>query len=115
LFAVSNAGSLVGLLSYPLVLEPNLSLTLQNRLWVAAYIVFSALTLGCVIVLWRSSRSAGRIELNSASNDSLRVEVSLKRRLYWVLLAFIPSSLLFGVTTYITTEIAPTPLLWTIP
>ena len=42
-------------------------------------------------------------------------QISLKRRLYWVLLAFIPSSLLFGVTTYITTEIAPTPLLWTIP
>ena len=42
-------------------------------------------------------------------------DVRLKRRLYWILLAFIPSSLLFGVTTYITTEIAPTPLLWTIP
>ena len=41
--------------------------------------------------------------------------ISLKRRLYWILLAFIPSSLLFGVTSYITTEIAPTPLLWTIP
>jgi hypothetical protein len=41
-------------------------------------------------------------------------ELGLKR-LYWILLAFIPSSLLFGVTTYITTEIAPTPLLWTIP
>jgi hypothetical protein len=38
-----------------------------------------------------------------------------RRHLYWILLAFIPSSLLFGVTTYITTEIAPTPLLWTIP
>jgi hypothetical protein len=41
--------------------------------------------------------------------------ISLKRRLWWILLAFIPSSLLFGVTTYVTTEIAPTPLLWTIP
>jgi hypothetical protein len=115
LFAISNAGSLVGLLSYPLVLEPNLSLTLQNRLWVAGYIVFSALTLACVIVLWRSSRPAGKIEVGSVLQDSLHVDVSLKRRFYWVLLAFIPSSLLFGVTTYITTEIAPTPLLWTIP
>jgi hypothetical protein len=44
-----------------------------------------------------------------------KTRVSLKRRLYWVFLAFIPASLLFGVTTYITTEIAPTPLLWTIP
>ena len=40
---------------------------------------------------------------------------SIQQRLHWILLALIPSSLLFGVTTYITTEIAPTPLLWTIP
>jgi len=118
LFAVSNAGSLVGLLSYPLLLEPNLSLTFQTRLWVVAYVVFSALTLGCVLVLWRSSRSASIVVRGSASDETLndrQSPVSLKRRLYWVLLAFIPSSLLFGVTTYITTEIAPTPLLWTIP
>src|SRR5688572_19421098 len=57
LFAVSNAGSLVGLLSYPLLLEPNLSLSFQTRLWIVAYGVFSAFTLGCVLVLWRSSRS----------------------------------------------------------
>ncbi len=113
LFAVSNAGSLVGLLSYPLVLEPNLSLTIQNRLWVVAYVVFCVLTAGCVFVLWRSPRAATVDE--AVLEDSLRVDVSLKQRFYWVLLAFIPSSLLFGVTTYITTEIAPTPLLWTIP
>ena len=114
LFAVSNAGSLVGLLSYPLLLEPNLSLSFQTRLWVVAYVVFSALTLGCVLVLWRSSRSETNLVKDAAVNDR-QSPVSLKRRLYWVLLAFIPSSLLFGVTTYITTEIAPTPLLWTIP
>ena len=48
LFAVSNAGSLVGLLSYPLLLEPNLSLSFQTRLWVVAYVVFSALTSSAV-------------------------------------------------------------------
>ena len=116
LFAVSNAGSLLGLLSYPLLLEPNLSLSVQNRLWFIAYTVFSALIFGCVVVLWKSLRFAGdSVEVTDPDSDSERVDVSLKRRLYWVLLAFIPSSLLFGVTTYITTEIAPTPLLWTIP
>lgn len=115
LFAVSNAGSLVGLLSYPLLLEPNISLSLQNRLWVGAYVVFSLLTLGCVVVLWKSSPSVNEIEVTAPDNSPGVINVSLKRRLYWVLLAFIPSSLLFGVTTYITTEIAPTPLLWTIP
>ena len=111
LFAVSNAGSLVGLLSYPLLLEPNLSLSLQNRIWVGAYVVLAVLILVCVIVLWRSSRSATEVEVKQTE----QCPIPLKRRLYWILLAFIPSSLLFGVTTYITTEIAPTPLLWTIP
>ncbi|HEX7334103.1 MAG TPA: fused MFS/spermidine synthase [Pyrinomonadaceae bacterium] len=111
LFAVSNAGSLVGLLSYPFLLEPTLNLSLQNRLWVVLYVVFAFLTLGCGLVLWRA-RPAKVVEASPGPQES---HLSLKRRLYWVLLAFIPSSLLFGVTTYITTEIAPTPLLWTIP
>ena len=56
LFAVSNGGSLLALLSYPLFLEPNLSLSRQNQLWVVVYVVFLVLSLGCVLVLWKSSR-----------------------------------------------------------
>ncbi len=108
LFAVSNAGSLLALISYPVLLEPNLKLSLQTHLWAVAYVTFLVLSLGCMLVLWKSSR---RERVESVAKPA----VSLKQRLYWILLAFIPSSLLFGVTTYITTEIAPTPLLWTIP
>lgn len=110
LFSISNAGSLLALLSYPLILEPTLSLSTQNRLWMAAYVTFLVLTLGCVFVLWRSLRTAAPV-----LRDDPAPRIPHKRRLYWILLAFIPSSLLFGVTNYITTEIAPTPLLWTIP
>ena len=46
LFAVSNAGSLLALISYPLLLEPNLKLSRQTQLWAAAYVVFLILTLG---------------------------------------------------------------------
>ncbi|HKY42735.1 MAG TPA: fused MFS/spermidine synthase [Pyrinomonadaceae bacterium] len=112
LFAVSNGGSLLALLSYPLVLEPTLSLSRQNRIWVVMYVAFLLLSLGCVLVLWKSSRHE---QVDPAPRDDVTAPISLKRRLYWILLAFIPSSLLFGVTTYVTTEIAPTPLLWTIP
>jgi hypothetical protein len=122
LFAVSNAGSLLALVSYPLFLEPNFSLSLQNRLWVVVYVVFLILSLGCVVVQWKSLRiekvESEEQELSPALHDHLTAQqapIPLMRRLRWVLLAFIPSSLLFGVTSYITTEIAPTPLLWTIP
>jgi spermidine synthase len=111
LFAVSNAGSLLALISYPVLLEPNLKLSRQTHIWAVAYVVFLVLSLGCMLVLWKSSRA----ERVSESKDLQKPSISLKQRLYWILLAFIPASLLFGVTTYITTEIAPTPLLWTIP
>src|SRR5436190_36996 len=112
LFAVSNAGSLLALLSYPLILKPSLSLSRQKQLWVVVYIVFLVLTLGCVLALWKSSRRE-KVEPPVCLKDP--ESISVRRRLHWILLAFIPASLLFGVTTYITTEIAPTPLLWTIP
>src|SRR4029079_16457907 len=57
LFAVSNAGSLLALISYPLLLEPNLKLSRQSRLWVVGFVVFLLLSLGCVGLLWKSSRS----------------------------------------------------------
>ena len=111
LFAVSNGGSVLALLSYPLVLEPKLSLSRQNYLWVVGYVVFLVLTLVCALVLWKSPRPE---KIPDVPTSEL-IPLSFKRRLYWILLAFIPASLLFGATTYITTEIAPTPLLWTIP
>jgi hypothetical protein len=113
LFAVSNAGSLLALISYPLLLEPFLTLSRQTQLWALGYVVFLILTLGCVLVLWKSSRTE-RVDTEKQELDA-KTPISIKQRLYWILLAFIPASLLFGVTTYITTEIAPTPLLWIIP
>ncbi len=108
LFAVSNAGSLLALISYPLLLEPNLKLTRQSHLWVVGYVVFLVLSLGCVLLASRS----GNVDEGPTVQ---KAPLPLRPRLYWILLAFIPSSLLFGATSYITTEIAPTPLLWTIP
>jgi len=57
LFAVSNGGSLVALLSYPLFLERSFTLSRQNQIWIVMYVVFLLLTLACMIVLWKSSHS----------------------------------------------------------
>ena len=117
LFAVSNGGSLLALLSYPLILEPQFTLSRQNQIWVVMYVVFLMLTVGCLIAVWKEQvRKRGLLlPLGESGCKPLFLTCSMRRRLYWIFLAFIPSSLLFGVTTYITTEIAPTPLLWTIP
>jgi hypothetical protein len=118
LFAVSNGGSLLALLSYPLILEPSFNLSRQNQLWVVMYVVFLVLSLGCIFVVWKSSQikaEPGTEQVRKRGLPPHLIGSLLKQRLYWILLAFIPSSLLFGATTYITTEVAPTPLLWTIP
>jgi len=113
LFAVSNGGSLVALLSYPLFLERAFTLSRQNQIWIVMYVVFLILTLACMFVSWRSSHSR---KFEQLETEQVRKRgFIIRQRLGWILLAFIPASLLFGVTTYITTEIAPTPLLWTIP
>ena len=120
LYAASNAGSLLGLLAYPLVLESRLSLTEQSRFWLYVYIGFMALAFGCGMAL-RSIAASGRnqrLTLDDAAvaaQDADTPKPSLARRLRWIVLSFAPSSLLLGVTTYVTTDLASVPMLWVLP
>ena len=108
LFAASNAGSLIALLAFPLVLEPTLRLNQQHTLWRFGFAVL--LTLTCVIAFALRPRSDGSSEPQIPST-----KIGWYRRLRWLALAFVPSSLMIGVTTYITADVAAVPLLWVIP
>jgi hypothetical protein len=108
LYAVSNAGSLGGLFAYPLVIEPMLSLRSQSRVWTAAYCGLVALMIVCALQL-RRLPAGGRSPMPEPSR------VRRLERLRWVVLALVPSSLLLGVTTYLTTDVAAVPLLWVLP
>ncbi len=169
LYRASNLGSVLGLLGYPLVVEPSLRLAEQGRLWSGGYALLALLVLACAAVVWRSPRGS---ETAGASGDvvgasdadpplaphadahdgsrqappgpatgvppapagggaeaepatasdagplasrGLTSRPTLTRRLRWVGLAFVPSSLMLGVTVAITTDIAPIPLLWSLP
>ncbi|MGH7321971.1 MAG: spermidine synthase [Candidatus Rokuibacteriota bacterium] len=114
LYGASNLGSLVALLAYPALLEPTLPLDSQSRLWAAGYVVAGLLTAGCAVFVWRApargvARNASRHD--TAPHDGLPVG----RRLRWILLALVPASMMIGVTTYLSTDIAAIPLLWVIP
>lgn len=116
LYASSNLGSLIGLLGYPLVLERVLPLRGQSLWWAAGYGLLMLLTLGCAIVMWRR-RADARAQADPPAADG-GVEdrpLTWRRRLRWVALALVPSSLLLGVTTYMSTDLAALPLLWAIP
>jgi hypothetical protein len=115
LFAASNAGSLISLLAFPLVLEPSLVLNQHYQLWRVGFLVLAALT--CVIALALTPKrlvSTNATDLNGSANES-DSKLSMPRRLRWVALTFVPSSLMLGVTTYITADVAAVPLLWVIP
>ena len=111
LYSASNAGSLLALLAYPILLEPYFTLRTQSRIWTFAYVGLVLLIGVHSLLLFRNSDQQKTEEVAVEPKEKLTV----RRRLRWLLLAFAPSSLMLGVTNYITTDIASVPLLWIIP
>ena len=111
LYAVSNAGSLIALLSYPFVIEPLFELSEQTSLWSSLYIAFVCVTLICAVLSWHQSSPHKKVE--KVEKDI--APVCWGMRVKWVFYAFVPSSLLLGVTYYLTTDVAAVPLLWVVP
>ena len=110
LYAVSNAGSFVALLAYPVALEPNQTLADQSRAWSGGFVVLLLL----VAATARLGRGLPIQETRAASSAELEGP-DWRRRLHWITLAFAPSSLMLGVTNFISTDIAAIPLLWIVP
>ncbi len=109
----SNSGSLLALLSYPLIFEPNIGLTDQQQFWSAGFLILCALIAICMTLVRREKSNPPPRKVNTISNLTQRPRLSLK--LKWLILSFVPSSLLISTTNYISTDIASVPLLWVIP
>jgi hypothetical protein len=130
LYAASNVGSLLALLSYPLLAERLFPLGVQSRLWAWGYGGLVLLVAGCALVLRRagaaraaapaagepaSARPSARADEPPGLDGPMAAPITLGRRARWITLAAVPSSLMLSVTTYISTDIAAIPLLWIIP
>lgn len=111
LYAASNLGSLAALIGYPLVIEPALSLRQQSLLWSAGFGVLAVAIAVCGMIV----RSATPRDPLPDERPPEPEPLTWPTRLHWVALAFVPSSLLLGVTTHVTTDLAPIPLLWVAP
>ena len=110
LYAASNVGSLAALLLFPFVLEPVASIGAQGRGWLIFYVGLCVLLTLC---LWQARFSTA---LRDATSDTrASPPVAWRTRSIWVFLGFVPSSLLLGVTTYASTDLASVPLLWVLP
>lgn len=108
LYAASNFGSMVALIAYPLIVEPKFGLHDQGQYWTIGLCALAGFIGACGLLLPRASANP---EVITASTEVLIA----KKKLTWVFLGAVPSSLLLGVTTYLSTNIAPVPLLWVVP
>ncbi|MDQ4071329.1 MAG: fused MFS/spermidine synthase [Actinomycetota bacterium] len=121
LYRASNIGSVLGLLAYPLAVEPTLRLAEQAVVWAVGYSLLAALVAACAAAVWRSGRPpsgwapAAPPAPDPDASTAAERPVTVKRRLRWIGLAFVPSSLMLGVTSYMTVDLAPVPLLWSVP
>jgi SAM-dependent methyltransferase len=109
LYALSNAGSLFALLSYPALFEPFFTTHRQAGMWSAAYVVFIAL---CGVAAIRS----GSLPAIPAATDSEPEErPGTRRYAMWLLLPACASALLLAITNYLSQDVAAIPLLWVLP
>lgn len=112
----SNAGSAVGLLAYPLVIERELTRQGQAQWWSAGYWFAAACIAACAIAMVRRTPNTETdCPLHAAPPATSPSGSPWRLRFFWLVLAAAPSSLMLGVTQHITTDIAAAPLLWVAP
>ena len=111
LYAVSNFGSLLGLLSYPFVVEPLLKLRTQGWFWSALYLVFAAGVANCAAAV----RSARRPDHPAATSEPAGPVPGRSQCALWVLLPACASVALLATTSVISLYLAATPLIWVLP
>ncbi len=112
LYALSNAGSLIGLLAYPLVVERFVGLTGQAWTWSVGYAIFAAL---CGYLAWRSRTTAPAPIEATDTPDAGAQPVGIANVALWAALPACAVVLLLAVTTQITQDVAAMPLLWVLP
>jgi len=141
LYAASNAGSMLALLAYPLVIEPALGLADQARAWSLGYLVFAGLSFAVLAHAARSPSRGGAPNpseptdglgapdlspehahgepaarvLTAVAGTAAIAPLDWPRRLMWLMRAAVAASLLMSTTLQVTTDVAPIPLLWIVP
>ncbi len=110
LYALSNTGSLLALVSYPFLVEPFLTLRAQTRVWSWSYTAFALAAGWCAVQFGRGGGGAGPQESPDAA-----APVRATTALFWLALSACGSTLLLAITNQMCQEVAATPFLWVLP
>lgn len=111
LYAASNLGSFGGLIAYPLLAEPLLSLHSQARVWSMGYLALLALVSMAAWRRWQAPEAQGIMIPQGGESGT----IPRRRLTLWIVLAAIPSGLMLSTTTHLTTDVFAMPLLWVVP
>jgi spermidine synthase len=112
LYAASNLGSMAALFCFPVIFEPAFGTHRQTLHWQTVYAVLVVLLLASGFV---TRRNLAANEQSTRKNPADAARPSIGRRLSWVFLAFVPSSMMLGLTSYVTTDISPISMFWIVP
>lgn len=113
LYAVSNVGSILGLLTYPFLVEPLLAVTGQTKLWSLAFVFYALAAIACGLVLWKKAPPAAPAE--TGIPDSSPAPPASLDRILWIAFAACGSMLLLSLTNQMCQDVAVVPFLWVLP
>ncbi len=111
LYGASNLGSFAGLILYPVLFEPALSLNDQSALWTAGFATLFVL----VALAALTARGGTNGATSAATSVTAEPAPTARQALGWVALSFLPSGLLVAVTAHVSTDVAAAPFLWVVP
>jgi SAM-dependent methyltransferase len=113
-YSLSNIGSMLALISYPVVVEPRVATRNQAMLWSAVYGVFAAICAAVALKAGQEVEEAKEREEVEENRDEV-VAPEWQLQLLWVALAGCGSALLLSVTNHISQNVASVPFLWVVP
>ena len=108
LYALSNAGSMFALVSYPFLFEPVFGVRLQSKLWSIGYGIFMVL---CAVTAWRSGNAA----VEQMEQESEEHRPGIRQYVLWLLLPACASVLLLATSNHLSQNVAAIPFLWVLP
>lgn len=111
LYAVSNLGSLLGLLTYPFLFEPLLNVPQQTTLWSMAFVIYGLLVIAAAVLFVNHVSSAESLSPDQADPSG----ISKWNALLWIAFSACGSMLLLSLTSQMCQDVAVVPFLWVLP